>query len=189
MNLRPLLIALVAVDVVGFLAGMYFYWPQMLGTNPLLWLFIPDCPLYVLLAALLYLRVLDGGLLRFVTAVGLLKYGLWTLFALLSFSTYYFSTFMGLVLVIEHIGMAAQFFLLVRAQDTKFVLPATVWFLFNDLVDYSLGAHPLLPAGDLNGVMIFSVLSSLAVPLLAWGFAGRIENSRIAKKAREALGV
>jgi uncharacterized membrane protein YpjA len=149
-----------------------YYGEQLLSTNPLLWLFVPDCPLYALLFALAFLargnprprivervtgRSLDVSFVWFLGFLGAMKYGFWTVFVLSAYSGFYFtpaSGFMYSVLFVAHLFLLFETILLVgRIRVRKWFLPAgIVWFLANDLSDYLLGTHPPLP-GDALGFM------------------------------------
>ena len=167
---------LILANMAGVAAGIYTYWPQLAKESPLLWIFIPDCPLYVFLACLVLLKIVQGRTLVFVTAVGLAKYGLWTLFVLFYYPNY-IASLEGQILIVEHIGMTAELALLavvggVAAKlERKDLVIAAAWFLLNDALDYILDIHPYLPGQDITLVMVFALLCTIAIPpaiYLAW---------------------
>lgn len=189
MKINLFLALLVAANLFGVIIGMIVYLPQMASANPLLWVFIPDCPLYVLLAALAYAGVFRNELLRTITALGLLKYGIWTLFALFYYSGYFLTDWFGWLLVLEHIGMAAQFALFAKGFDKRYLAIGAGWLLLNDFADYALGVHPYLPSNDLGFVAGFTVFLSLAVPLFAYFFGKRVEGLPAVKHVKEFLSL
>lgn len=184
-----ILFLLVAANLIGVAVGMIFYYPQMADANPVFWIFIPDCPLYVLLAAFFYLGLVKNELLKTITAIGLMKYGLWTLFALFHYSGYFLSNFMGWLLVVEHIGMVLQSALFAKAFDKKLVLVALGWFLLNDFVDYALGMHPFLPTNEFGVVIAFTVAGSLILPVFAYAYGEKIGKNGMVKNTKALLGL
>ncbi len=167
----PLVATAIVINFAGTLIGLFYYWDQILSSSPLIWLFIPDCPFYVLLAAIvltLYLlKRLRSDLISFITAVGLLKYGTWTALVVLGFSTFYFAVDSALygAIAIMHIGMAVEFVLplfLIQRVRWHFVALALPWFFANDIVDYYFSAHPPVP---INGLVLIAPLTFALTPL------------------------
>ncbi len=168
---KPLIVIIILINLAGTLIGFFYYWEQILASSPSIWLFIPDCPLYVLLAAIVLAVYLTtkrrSDLISFITAIGLLKYGTWTALVVLGFSTFYFAidgTLYGAI-AIMHIGMALEFvlplFLIQRVRWT-FVALALLWFFANDVADYYFGAHPPIP---INELAIIAPLTFVLTPL------------------------
>lgn len=173
---EAVLLFLIFVNLLGTLFGAYYYSGQLANTSPLLWLFVPDCPLYVFAFAIALFQVgkrIENDAFSFIVSVGLAKYGLWTLFSLAFFNSYFFSPQAALLsgtLFILHIGMAAQGFVL-RVKKCGFGLLAFgfAWFLLNDFVDYFVGTAPYLPRGaDLGIVALFSIASTLVLVPALW---------------------
>lgn len=166
----PLLLSLVVlVNLGGTVFGFYYYWAQLMATNPILWVFVPDCPLYTLLfvPAVVLLRVgrlprVFGGLV----AAGLVKYGLWTVFVILYYSEYFLapaSRSLYLVLLFLHVGMAVEAGLVLDDGLSGLEMWVVLgWLLVNDLVDYGLGVHPIIPISGMGVVIGVTVLLSLA---------------------------
>ncbi len=167
----PVLIVVILINLAGTLAGFFYYWEQILTSSPSIWLFIPDCPFYVLLAAIVLTLYLTtnrrSDLVNFITAIGLLKYGTWTALVILGFSTFYFtidSTLYGAI-AIMHIGMALEFVLplfLIRQVRWNFVVLALLWFFANDIADYYFEAHPPIP---INELAVIAPLTFALTPL------------------------
>ncbi|MFA5076821.1 MAG: DUF1405 domain-containing protein [Candidatus Micrarchaeia archaeon] len=189
MNFRILLLLLIGANMFGFLVGMLTYYDQMVKISPLLWIFIPDCPLYVLLASLFYIGVFKNDLLRCITAMGLLKYGIWTEFVLLGYGKYMDSQGFGMLLAVEHVGMILQFFLISKNFDKKILLLATGWFLLNDYMDYGIGLHPYVPNIDLQLVMAFTIALSLLIPVFTYATGKWIEKSAFIANAKSLIGI
>ncbi len=176
--MRKLLIPfLIAVNLAGALFGFFIYYAPQLSATPLaLWIFVPDCPLYVLVFALalglLWLGV-ENDLFSFIVSAGLLKYGAWTLFALAYLNGYFFSAELALMsgmLFMLHIGMAAEGFVLrVRRCGAAVLAVGLAWFLLNDFFDYFVGTMPYLPSGtDAGTFALFSIASTLVLVPALW---------------------
>ncbi len=151
---------LVALNLIGFVAGtVYWYGPHFLAgkdglgaPSPWLWVFIPDCPLFAFLFVLAFIglrRRQRWNWFYTITAIGLVKYGVWTV-------TFWFTywglgaslTLEGAIMTIAHLGMILQgIFLLTQFRaETRHVLLALAWFVFSDFVDYGLGEYPFFYA-------------------------------------------
>jgi len=174
---KKLLYFLILANFIGALYGFIFYYGARLLQTPLhLWIFVPDCPLFSLFMSLAFLLILlkkEASLLFFFSLVGALKYGFWTVFVLLFFNDFYFTpenTFMYAVLLIAHIFLFAEAFLLVKKIKFKFyyLIPTLLFFLLNDFSDYFLGTRPPLPQSELNFMFYFTLVLSLFFVALAF---------------------
>jgi uncharacterized membrane protein YpjA len=182
-----IILLIIAIDVLGMLYGYYYYHEQLSSSPLYLWLFIPDCPFYVMLftiALLLAIFCIESKLFSYIAAVGMMKYGIWTLAALLLFGDYFFSSQLWLlssILFILHIGMSAEGPLLIPKKLSKLHLIVTLlWFLIHDYFDYFyeywnragqyvLGTHPILPSADRVPVMmVLTVVLSIFLSFLAY---------------------
>jgi uncharacterized membrane protein YpjA len=167
---------LIAVNLAGTLFGFYYYLPQFSSTEFFLWPLVADSPISTLFLALSLYIFLSGGLEKFsseientvhaLAFIGNVKYGLWTVFVLLQFRPEFtaINTMpMYMFLILSHFGMFLQAFLVLDYIDIgkKVSGLAVGFFLFNDLVDYSLGIHTSLP--ETQG--IFSLVSFVAISL------------------------
>lgn len=180
--MKKYLIALTVINVFAFLYGLLYYYEQLRVTDPLLWIFTIDCPLYAaLMATVLGLAVIGRGLgtaFNFITSAGALKYGLWTMFVLLFYGDFFFSPALSLqsaILFIGHIGLVLESLLLIGTSsiDRRVLAVAIAWFALNDWFDYGVGIHPFLPesAEKISIVAALTVAASLAIPalvFLAW---------------------
>jgi len=188
----PLLIAIIIINVAGSLVGLFYYWDQLVSASPFAWIFIPDCPLYTMLAAVVlavYASTKRGSdLINFITAVGLAKYGTWTVVVVLWFSAFYFSVDSSLytVLVLLHVAMAAQFvlpLLLIRQLKPHLAAVALVWFLANDFADYFLGTHPPVPTSEISLIAAFTFLLTPLFIVIAYIAARFLNNSKTHKNS------
>ncbi len=174
---NKVLIFLILANFFGALYGFIFYYgKQFLQTPFNLWLFVPDCPLFSLLMAFSFFLIIikkEVSLLFFFSLVGSLKYGFWTVFILLFYNNYYFTSetwFMYSVLLLAHIFLFFESFLLIKKIRFNFfyLVPVLIFFLANDFSDYFFGTHPVLPCYSLNFMFYFTLLSSLVFVLLAF---------------------
>jgi uncharacterized membrane protein YpjA len=186
----PLLIAIIIINIAGSLVGLFYYWDQLVSASPVAWIFIPDCPLYTMLVAVVlatYASTKRGSdLINFITAVGLAKYGTWTVVVVLGFSTFYFSVDSTLytVLVLMHVAMAAEFILpllLIRQLKYRWTAITLVWFLANDFADYFLGTHPPVPTSEISLIAAFTFLLTPLFIALAYYTARFLNNSKTHK--------
>lgn len=181
-----------AVIVLGSLSGMVFgfmiYEEQFAATGVDWWLFVPDCPLYVglfALVAVLWALGIRNDFFGFLVAVGCMKYAAWTMFVLVFYGSYFFSTASTVwassaLLFVMHIGMMAEGLTLPFSKVSRAgVILVLAWFLLNDLVDYfGPAVHPFLPpGGDVWPAFAFGVASTLfftGLALSLWSGGARI---------------
>ncbi len=201
---RSLLIIslIILVDLIGIAYG-YYYYAEQLGSSPLyLWLFIPDCPFYVMvftIALLLAIFGFESRLFSYIAAVGMMEYGLWTATALVLFGDYFFSSklwLMSSVLFILHIGMFAEGPLLIPKKiGRRHLGVGLLWFFINDYIDYFygylntagayvLGTHPILPSADRLPLMM---VLTFILTILSSFFAYRWSQTSASWPARKEL--
>ncbi|MGZ7132000.1 MAG: DUF1405 domain-containing protein [Halobacteriota archaeon] len=182
----PLLVAIIIINVAGTLVGFFYYWDQLVSSSPVYWIFIPDCPLYTMLAAAVLAVYVStrrsSDIVNFITAIGLAKYGTWTVFVVLAFTAFYFSVDSSFysVLVVLHVAMAAESILplmLIRRLKQRFIAVALIWFFANDFADYFLGTHPPIPASDITQIAIFTFLLTPVFIIVAYAAARFLNNS------------
>jgi len=186
----PLMIAIIIINIAGSVVGLFYYWDQLVSASPFALVFIPDCPLYTMLVAVVLAVYAStkrsSDLINFITAVGLAKYGTWTVFVVLGFSAFYFSVDSSLytVLVLMHIAMAAEFILpllLIRQLRYRITAVALVWFLANDFADYFLGTHPPVPTSEISQIAAFTFLLTPLFIAIAYYTARFLNNSKTHK--------
>jgi len=170
MNKKFLILLAIINFAVGIYSISYYFW-QLEKTSPLLWIFIIDCPLYALIFGLnIYLvsRNKKYPLLGLLSIIGSLKYGLWTIFALLLPGLIFFFP----LLVIGHSLLIIELILLYKLYifKIKHIIPVLAWFLFNDFLDYFAMIHPYFEKEFFNEIMIFSfaitIILAFLVPLI-----------------------
>ncbi len=181
---------IVLANLGGFVYGTFFFYSaQFLSTNPLLWLFVPDCPFAALLIGLAFLsrcgslnlsllhpfsrRRTDLSWFWFLAFVMAMKYGFWTVFVLSVYSQFYFtpaSSLLYSVLFASHIFLMFETFFLVGKIHPRrwFLLPTLGFLLANDLSDYLLGTHPPLPEASLGFMFPATVFMTLAFTALSY---------------------
>ncbi len=160
---KLILIGILIANLFGIYIGFYSYLDQILK-HPLFFIFIPDCPLYVLLISIYLIFNIKNETIKGVIKMGLIKYSLWTLFVLLYFHNYFLTNIFGIFLFFAHIGMFLENFL-IKEKENLIIL---IWFLINDIVDYGLNMHPYLPKIDLNIIAISFLLTFISYYLLSF---------------------
>ena len=166
-NLRTKII-LAAANIAGIVLGFMVYSQQLKNTNPLLWLLVIDCPL----AAVFYLIWLFGFKNKYfelLARLSLIKYGLWTLFVVLT-SWDYFNSKYVFVIILFHLGMIIEGVLKTSVFEIKHYAPAFVFFIINDFSDYFLSTHPQLNPLFYNQTLLFTLSSSFLLPLFFFLF-------------------
>lgn len=170
------LLSFAIVNAGGFLFGMYYYIYQLSVTSPLLWVFVIDCPLYVVLFAgiclALYRETDVPGWFLLLASVGLIKYGAWTVFTISLYLEHLLSVSFAVnaAMPFLHAGMVLEGVLLlprIRARAWH-LLPVTGWFLLNDWADYFLGTVPMLPETHMGLLALESFLATLILPPLVY---------------------
>lgn len=182
-----LLLALLAAITV--LVGIIYYYDQLAATPLLLLIFVPDCPLYMLLGLLVMTKVVKSDAFSFLVSVGMVMYSLWTLFVFALFPAAYFSPqrlIITLIFIAGHLGM----FLggLAILPKKKVAIPVVLitmgWFLLNDVSDYFWGTRPYLPPGHDTLVMALTFAASIIIPLLLCFYWDKAEKVPLVKWMR-----
>ncbi|MFH1285279.1 MAG: DUF1405 domain-containing protein [Candidatus Micrarchaeota archaeon] len=156
----------------GFL---YFYGDQLAQAPLYLAIFIPDCPLYALLfvVAILLIETRERfDAFYFVVAIGLMKYGFWTVFVLSSFWSSYAGSngaVLTAMLIITHVGLFAEAVAILGRINLKkeHVAIALAWFALNDFSDYFLGTRPPIPEEHVTLIAVVAVSSTLVFTSIA----------------------
>ena len=174
----------ILANLVGFASGILFYWYQLSITPSLLWLFVIDCPLYILLATV----VLVGqdrkwnipSWFTFVVTVGLFKYAIWTFYALSVYYKYFFfeiARIWSFLYGPAHILMFLEAFLIFKLiKEFKWwhIPVAAGWFLVNDFIDYWIGTYPIVPTGHVFELRNLMILMSIVIPILLYVWRDRL---------------
>jgi len=170
---KPIVLFLILINFLGFLFGIYYYMPQLDDIPQSMWLIVIDCPLYVLLFSIvLSLELLKKplpGILKFITSVGLFKYGLWTVIVILLHFDFFFSInpLVYSLLLPMHVGMALEstlLFSLFRPTKTT-TLFVILFFILNDISDYVFGTLPRIPETWVSLLFIESLAVSIIFPI------------------------
>lgn len=191
---REILIVLITVNLIGFIAGIYYYLDEFAVSSPLLWIIIADCPLSVILFSVICYRYFAGkivpDLLALFTSVYLIKYGIWTISAIILYWDLYVQAgeiILGSVNFLLHIGLVLEGIILLpkagrNAYNTVIALSLC---LLNDLSDYFLGTLSNIPPAHVQVLMIESIIVSIALPFSIF----LIESFREGPKYRRARRV
>ncbi len=189
---RALLYIAICLNLFAIYMGAAVYADQFALHPWYLAVFVPDCPLYVFLALLIILGIIRNDIFSFIVSIGMVKYGLWTIFVLLFHSSYYFAPGLftiSVIFVLGHIGMAIEGLALLPKKPLA--LPALAlaigWFLLNDFSDYFLGTVPLMPPGGLDIVRNLTIASSIILPIAIFALASRIRKNMLVAWLRGIL--
>ncbi len=182
----------IGVNLIGLVVGTVGWYGVQLPRTPLVWwLFVPDCPLVAGLFAGALWGLRAGKrwtLFNLWTAIGLIKYGVWTCLIWLA---YWAQTgdffFLSVAMFVTHVGLIAQgivLLLLTERWSARDVLPAFGYYILADFVDYGLGHHPLYPT-QVSAALVqwhtIAVTWLLGIALLA------LSRSRSGVQARGAV--
>jgi len=191
---RPNLFRLLFIlCIAAVFAGAYYYSYQLSSTAASLLLFVPDCPLYVLLTLPILARRIKNGIFSFLVAVGMAKYGAWTVFVLL-FHWGAYSTPANLpitvIFILGHTGMALLGAALLPKKriGTIALLIILGWFLLNDYSDYFLGTRPLIPGAGINFVRDLTIAASFAFTLGFYFYGEKVRSFQPVKFFRWVIG-
>lgn len=173
------------------LIGFFYYSEQLLLTPLILIIFVPDCPLYVLLTIPILAKRITSNAFSFLVSLGMFKYGLWTVFVLLFYGEYWQPSQIWITVpfIIGHIGMALLGAALLpkkRVAFAAFAL-AIAWFLLNDYADYFLGTRPLIPSHDIGLVASLTIAASILFTLSFFLFPEKIRSFAPVKFFRQII--
>lgn len=175
---------LAAVNFAGFLFGVYYYWPQLSYSAWWQWPFVFDSPLPVLLFSAACVSLLAKKkvpqLLAILAFFGLVKYGAWTVFAIMLFAEPFFIA-APLIYAINlpgHALMVVEGLALMHLLRLKLwhVMLAAVWFLANDAADYLFGLRPWLPSAEWDWLL---AIEAFASTLLIAAWLVKLEKKRV----------
>ena len=189
---RALFYTALLLNILAALIGFCFYQEQLAATPLAQLIFVPDCPLYVFLALLVILGMVRNNAFSFIVSIGMVKYGLWTVFVLLFHSGYYFAPDMlaiSAIFVLGHLGMALEGLALLPAKKIGVMALALAmgWFLINDFSDYFLGTVPSIPYEGMAIVRGITIASSILLPLAFFLLAEKIRQNALVAWLRGIL--
>jgi len=163
---------LMLLMLINFIAGIYsisYYLWKLEETNPLLWIFVIDCPLYAIVFGVLILTKIkekNYPLLGAISIFGSIKFSLWTLFVvfLTTNPLLYLHLIVGHILLISEIIIFYKQFIL----KLKYLLLVVAWFLLNDVIDYFFGTHPFFYPQYFSTILIFSFSLTIIIPFFVY---------------------
>jgi len=149
---KLLLFLLIAGNIFGAIFGFtWWYGSQLLNSPWYLWLIVAPCPLYAALFVVcisiillkFHLKNFFIQLLLFLSGVGMIKYGIWTVFFWLSYPSARVTLPMYMIawLVGGHAVMVLESALIIPKINIKkygaiFLIISLAWFFLNDFVLY-----------------------------------------------------
>lgn len=164
---------LVIGNVIGAIFGFtYWYGSQLLASSVLYWIFIATCPLYSALFVVCAFMILfkkKNSFLFYLTAVGLVKFGLWTVIFWMNYTGTPIANWLFLWLIFSHGFMALESMILYSRIEFKpwYIIFAWLWFGFNDYVSYGLGFMTNKVAIASKEMYVAVVLTAV-IPLLVY---------------------
>ena len=183
---------LVLINIAAILVGIYYYYGQLVSVPLQLLIFVPDCPLYVLLALLIIAKIVKNDAFAFLVSVGMVKYSLWTIFIFLIFSGIYFAPAalpITLLFIAGHLGMLLEGLAVAPKKKVAVaaVLLALGWFLLNDISDYFWGTKPPIPAGNDMLIAAATFAASILFTLLLYFFAEKVRKVPLVEFLRKIM--
>ncbi len=167
---KKVLLFLIITNLLGFFAGMVTYYPQLKETPFYLWLVVVDCPvavfLFAVLCVLLYFRIEVPDALTFFTSAYLIKFGIWTMLVIILYWNYYvWNEVLGILIFVLHFGMVLEGLILLPKISPNIRNSVTILslLLVNDLFDYFLGTHPVIPPEHIGFLMFESFGASVFI--------------------------
>lgn len=179
--------------IAAVFIGFWYYSEQIVATPALLLIFVPDCPLYVLLSLPIMFGLIKNGAYSFFVSIGMVKYGLWTVFVLIFHSKYYAAPSalpITVIFIIGHIGMALLGSALLPKKRVAFAVfaLALAWFLLNDYADYFLGTRPPIPLEGMGLIQNLTIAASFALTLGFFLFSEKVRSLAPVKFFRQIIG-
>ncbi|MDD3160132.1 MAG: DUF1405 domain-containing protein [Candidatus ainarchaeum sp.] len=161
---------------INFIFGTYsisYYFWKLPTVNPLLWFFVIDCPLYVILLSFVFLLKFfskQNNFFQFIVIIGLIKYAFWTFFSLFLHGLLFSYNFEFLIVIVAHLFMLFESLLFFKFDKFKlnYLIFGIVWFIFNDILDYFFLLHPYFRPEFFNQIMLFSFFSSILVSFFVY---------------------
>jgi len=133
---------IVAINLAGTAFGFWYYRHQLAETTVWLWPVVPDSPgatLFIALSLAAWKLGRQSPALDALAFFGCIKLGLWTPYVQLALNgPGGIATWLYWFLIVSHLGMAAEAFVLHRYADFPAwaVGAAAGWYWLNDVVDY-----------------------------------------------------
>ena len=179
--LRPVAVAIILVGVVASAWGFIDWYGPTFARYPIWqWPFVPDCPLFALLFTISLALILLGRswpAFYALVALGLIKYGIWTV---LVWALYWGNgaalSAEGILMTLTHTGMIVEGLLLLSflKMDWPTVVSCALWFGLSDWMDYGpFQTYPRFPSNIPFGVVQWhtvavTVLLTALYAAMAW---------------------
>lgn len=187
---KPLLPILLVINFLGTIYGFWWYRGQFAETPLYLWPFVPNSPLsvlYILIALLFFKNKKRSPFWEAMAYFGLIKHGLWTVAII---TVYHFTGRAypeNFLLWTGHLGMALQAVLFWAYYGLPLSYPLaagiSLWYFFNDYLDYVVGIHPRVDTGAISVAAIrglaltYSVVLALTYLYTAWRHHSRRDRN------------
>lgn len=144
--------------MAAILTIRYYYLNQLLENNPLLWIFIADCPVFAFLFSyILYKKIKkqESPLITFITLVGIVKFSLWTFFVMFLTT----NAFNYPEILLSHLFFLLQIIIFYKNSffKIKHILLGLIIFLISDFFDYIFLTHPPINLNYFNEIAVFSI--------------------------------
>jgi uncharacterized membrane protein YpjA len=170
---------LLFINFSGTVYGYDWYKWQLVITEPIYWLFVPDSPtasLFFTIAIIGWLINRNFRLIEALALITLVKYGLWAVVMnILTLIETGSIGWVGWMLIISHFAMAVQAILYIPFYKFGFghIVLASIWTLHNDVVDYVFGQMPiysnLMKYADQIGYFTFWLsIACIAIAYFVW---------------------
>jgi uncharacterized membrane protein YpjA len=170
---------LLFINLSGTVYGYDWYKWQLVITEPIYWLFVPDSPtasLFFTIAIIGWLINRNFRLIEALALITLVKYGLWAVVMnILTLIETGSIGWVGWMLIISHFAMAVQAILYIPFYKFGFghIALAAIWTLHNDVVDYVFGQMPiysnLMKYADQIGYFTFWLsIACIAIAYFVW---------------------
>ncbi|PPA71252.1 DUF1405 domain-containing protein [Jeotgalibacillus proteolyticus] len=146
---RAFLWLLFSVNLLGTLYGYYWYEYQLVRTEPIFLLFVPDSPtasLFFTIVIFLYIIGKRWKIMEALALVTLVKYGIWAVVMnLLTWQVTGDISWQAWMLILSHGAMALQGILYAPFYRFTWVhlILAAIWTLHNDIIDYVFMQYPI----------------------------------------------
>ncbi len=155
---------IIILNLFALYTGMLTYEINLQRTNPLIWIFLIDCPI----AVILFIASLWKKEFKPIAFMASIKYGIWTLLAYF----FYWSFFSGplliddsIFLIIGHLWLISQVLVFgFQKVDDKYLAIVLLFFLSNDLIDYFYLNTLTLPNMDFAfPLLLYNIVTTITL--------------------------
>ncbi len=171
---KRFLFLLFLINLAGTIYGYMWYESQLLHTDPIFFVFVPDSPTASLFFTIFLLFFIFGKHIPYIEALAIItlfKYGVWAV--VMNLLTLFIEgslSWQGYMLMASHGAMAIQGLLYAPYYHLRMrhIVFAAVWIFHNDVIDYVFEQMPVYSslASYLNEIGYFTFwLSILSVAI------------------------